>query len=39
MMYLRPCWVVDLSQVKMNTTTHRIDIIRLQKDAKKAALT
>jgi hypothetical protein len=37
-MYLRPCWVVDLSQVKTNATTHRIDIIRLQKDAKKAAL-
>jgi hypothetical protein len=30
--------VVDLSQVKMNATTHGIDIIRLQKEAKKAAL-
>jgi hypothetical protein len=37
MMYVRPCWVVDLSQVKINTTTHGIDIIRLQKEAKKAA--
>jgi hypothetical protein len=30
--------VVDLSQVKMNATTHGVDIIRLQKEAKKAAL-
>jgi hypothetical protein len=37
MMYLRPCWVVDLSQVKMNVTTHGLDIVRLHKEAKKAA--
>jgi hypothetical protein len=37
MMYLGSCWVVDLSQVKMNVTAHGLDIVRLQKEAKKAA--
>jgi hypothetical protein len=35
---VRPGWVVELSQVKRNATTHGGNIIRFQKETNQAAL-
>jgi hypothetical protein len=35
---VRPGWVVELSQVKMNATTHGEYIVRLQKKVNQDAL-